>query len=56
MAVIKRIHPFMQFTKVPRIPDDSTMLMMSINKGVKEAHHHNPILKASQKHPGDQIV
>ena len=30
-------------------------LMMGINKGVKEAHDHDTILKASQEHPGDQV-
>ena len=43
-------------TKVPRIFDNSTVLMMGINKGVKEAHHHNTIVKASQEHPGDQVM
>ena len=43
-------------TNVPRILDNSTVLMMGINKGAKEAHHHNTILKASQEHSGDQVM
>ena len=43
-------------TNVPRILDNSTVLMMGINKGAKEAHHHNTILKASQEHAGDQVM
>ena len=30
--------------------------MMGKNKGVNKAHHHNPLLKASQEHPGDQVM
>ena len=30
--------------------------MMSINKGVNEAHYHDPILEASQEHLGDQVM
>ena len=29
---------------------------MGINKGVNEAHHHDPILEASQVHLGDQVM
>ena len=43
-------------TNVPKILNTSTVLMMGINKGVKEAHHHNPILKTSQEHTGDQVM
>ena len=30
--------------------------MMSINKRVNEAHHHDPVLQASQEHLGDQVM
>ena len=30
--------------------------MMGINKGVKEAHYHDSILKAPQEHSSDQVV
>ena len=43
-------------TKVPGIFDNSTVLMMGINKSIMEGHHNNIILKASQEHPGDQIM
>ena len=43
-------------TNVPRIFDNSTVLMMGLNKRVKEAHHHNTTLKASQEHPGDEVM
>ena len=29
---------------------------MGVDRSVKEAHNHNAILKASQEHPGDQVV
>ena len=32
------------------------MLMMGMNIGIKEAQYHNTMLKASQEHPGDQVV
>ena len=48
--------PFHAITKVPRILDASTVLMMSIHKCVKEAHHHDPMLQASQEHMGDQVM
>ena len=32
------------------------MLMMSIHKRVNEAHHHDPLLEASQEHLRDQIM
>ena len=38
---------FHAITKVPRILDKSTVLMMGINKCVNEAHHHDSILEAS---------
>ena len=41
-------------TKVSKNLDNSTVLMMGINEGVKEAHYHTTILKASQEHPGDR--
>ena len=43
-------------TKVPRIFNNSKMQVIGINKGDKEAHHHNTKLKASQEHPGDQVM
>ena len=43
-------------TKVPRILDTSTVLMMRIHKRVNEAHHHDPMLKASQEHSGVQVM
>ena len=43
-------------TKVSRILEVSTALVMGIDKCVKEAHHHDPILEASQEHMGDQVI
>ena len=43
-------------TKVPRIVDTSTVLVMGINKGVNEAHYRDAILEASPEHLGDQVV
>ena len=43
-------------TEVPWILGTLEVLMMSINKGVKETHHHNTTLKASQEHSGDQVI
>ena len=48
--------PFYAITKVSRILDASTVLMMSIHKRVNEAHHHDPTLEASQEHLGDQVM
>ena len=45
---------FHAITKVSRIIDASAVLMMSINERANEAHHHDPILEASQEHLGDQ--
>ena len=42
--------------KVSRILDASAVLMMSIHKRVNEAHHHDPILEASQEHLGDHVM
>ena len=56
IPVIKRILLFYTITKVSRILDASTVLMMGINKCVNEAHHHDPILEASQEHLGDQVM
>ena len=42
-------------TNVPTIFDNSTV-MMGIDKGIEEAHHHDTTLKASQEHSGDQFV
>ena len=48
--------PFHAIYKISRILDVSAVLMMSINEGVNEAHHHDPILEASQEHQGDQVM
>ena len=48
--------PFHAIPKVSRILDASTVLLMSINKGVNEAHHHYPILEASEETLGDQVM
>ena len=53
---MKRIRSFMQSPKFPGFFDASTVLMMSINKRVNEAHYHDSILKASQKNTGDQVM
>ena len=56
---MKRILPFMQSPKFPGfsiIRAASAVLMMSINKSVNEAHHHDPVLEASQEHLGDQVM
>ena len=45
--------PFQPITKVPRILDVSTVLMMGIHKCVNDADHHDPILETSQEHLGD---
>ena len=55
MAVTKRILPFMQ-SPVSRVLGVKAVFMMGIDKGVKEAHHHNTILKASQEHTSDQVA
>ena len=41
-------------SKFSRNLDESTVLMMGINKCVNEAHHHDPILEASQEHLNDE--
>ena len=56
MAVIKRILPFMQSPKNSRILGILAVLMMGIDKGVKEAHYHNSMLKALQEQTSDQVV
>ena len=48
--------PFHAITKIPRILDNSTVLMMSIKKRVNKAHHHDPILEASPEHLGDKVM
>ena len=48
--------PFLAIPKVSRIFDVLAVLMMSINKRINEAHHHDPILEASQEHLGDQVM
>ena len=30
--------------------------MMNTNKGVNEAHYHDPILEASEEHVGGQVI
>ena len=47
---------FHAITKISRIIDASAVLIVSIDKGVKEAHHHDPILETSQEHLGDQVM
>ena len=47
---------FYTINKVSRILDALTVLMMSIEQRVNEAHHHDPILEASQEHLGDQVM
>ena len=47
---------FHAITKISRILEALTVLVMGINKGVEEAHHHDSILKASQEHIGDQVM
>ena len=39
--------PFHAMTRIPWIIDASTVLMMSMDKCVDEAHHHDPTLEAS---------
>ena len=48
--------PFHAIPKVSRILDASTVLMMSMNKGINAAHHYYPILEASQESLGDQVL
>ena len=48
--------PFHAIPKFSRILNVSAVLTMSINKGVNEAHHHDPILEASQEHLSDQVM
>ena len=55
MAVMKRILPFMQSPKCPGL-EALAVLMMGTNKGVKEAHYHDSMLKNSQEHSGDQVM
>ena len=47
--------PFYTITKVSGILDVAVK-MMGINYGVNKAHHHNPVLKASEEHTGDQVM
>ena len=47
---------FHAITKAPRILEALTVLVMGINKGVNDAHHHDSILEASQEHMGDQVM
>ena len=47
---------FHTITKMPRIPDSSTVLMRGINQFVNDAHYRDAILEASQKHLSDQIM
>ena len=48
--------PFHALSKVSRSLDATAVLMMSMNKGVNEAHYHDPIVETSQEHLGDQIT
>ena len=43
---------FHAITKISRILETLAVLMMGINKGAKEAHYHDSILKAPQEHSG----
>ena len=47
---------FHTISKVSRNLDESTVLMMGINKCVNEAHHHDPILEASQEPMNDEVM
>ena len=47
---------FHAITKDSRTLEALTVLVMGMNKGVNESHHHDPILKASQEHLGDQVM
>ena len=47
---------FHAISKVPRILDTSTVLMMGIDTCVNKAHHHDSILEALQEHLGDQVM
>ena len=47
---------FHAITKISRILKALAVLMMGIDKGIEEAHHHDTTLKASQEHSGDQFV
>ena len=46
----------MQSPNFPGLFDASAVLMMSIDKCVDEAHHHDPTPEASQEHLGDQVM
>ena len=46
--------PFYTITKVPRILDVSTVLVMGTHKCVSEADHHDPILETSKERLGDR--
>ena len=50
LAVMKRIFPFMQSYKFPGLSLFLAVLMMSIDKGVIEAHNHDSIMEASEVH------
>ena len=43
-------------TKVPSVCRIKAVLMMGIDKCVKEAQNHNAILKTPLEHPGCQVV
>ena len=43
-------------TKVPRVLRVKAVFMMGLDKCIKKAQNHNTILKASQEHPGSQVV
>ena len=47
---------FHGISKVPRILDTSTVMILGIDKRVNKAHHHDSILEASQEHLGDRHV
>ena len=48
--------PVKQSPKVPSICRVEAVLMMGIDKRVKETQNHNTILKTLQEYTGDQVV
>ena len=48
--------PIHAITKIQWILDASAVLMISVDKRVNEAHHHDPMLEASQEHLSDQVI
>ena len=48
--------PFHAVPRIFRILHASAVWMMSINKCVNEAHHHDLMLEASKTHLGDKVM